>query len=289
VEKPKQYAAATVKLHAGNHNSEERNKKIKQAQQAEIKQVFEELDALEPVKKEQVPQGIKVLGSHLFTMEIYPDRSLPTVSVHVIMTCLAIAACNMLYTLGRINVKGAFIQTEMSGMPVYIKLTGKVSEAILKMYPHLAEFMGGDRILYCKLKKALYGCVKASKLWYEQLRKFLQMQGYERCEMDPCVFKRVAAGKVYLLLIYIVADTGEFKRLERERVCWHFQMDYFVSRRQSFLRTFKWITLSVGDSHSYIGMQISVRNGIVTLDMRYYLGKILECCEKPRVATVTPR
>jgi len=66
-------------------------------------------------------------------------------------------------------------------------------------------------------------------------------------------------------------------------------MDYFVSRRQSFLRTFKWITLSVGDSHSYIGMQISVRNGIVTLDMRYYLGKILECCEKPRVATVTPR
>jgi hypothetical protein len=28
-----------------------------------------QLDALEPVEKEQIPQGIKALGSHLFTVE----------------------------------------------------------------------------------------------------------------------------------------------------------------------------------------------------------------------------
>jgi hypothetical protein len=138
---------------------------------------------------------------------LYPDRSspmvLPMVSVHAIMTCLAIAACNRLYTLGKIDVKGAFIQTEMSGPPVYVKCTGKVREVILTMYPHLQEFVGGDRVLYCKLKKALYSCVQASKLWYEKLRKFLQSQGYVRCEVDPCVFRKVVGSEVYLLLCTI--------------------------------------------------------------------------------------
>jgi hypothetical protein len=99
--------------------------------------------------------------------------------MHAIMTCLAIAACNRLYTLGKIDVKGAFIQREISGTPVYVKCTGKVREVILDMYPHLQEFMGGDKLLYCRLKKALFSCVQASKLWNEKLHKFLQAQGYE--------------------------------------------------------------------------------------------------------------
>jgi hypothetical protein len=71
--------------------------------------------------------------------------------------------------------------------------------------------------------------------------------------------------------ILIIADTEELARLEKEFVC-----------------TFKWITMSVGLSHSYIGMHISVRDGTVTLDMRYYLHKILEYCDPSKVAAVTP-
>ena len=43
-----------------------------------------------------------------------------------------------------------------------------------------------------------------------------------------------------------------------------------------------------GPSHSYIGMQISVQGGTITLDMRYYLHKILECCNASKAAAVTP-
>jgi hypothetical protein len=35
-------------------------------------------------------------------------------------------------------------------------------------------------------------------------------------------------------------------------------------------------------------MQIGTRNGTVTLDIRYYLRKFLECCDAPRAAAVTP-
>jgi len=160
VDKPSRYVAATVKLREGGHNEEKKNAEIKAAKIAEIKQVFEELWALEPVERKEIPEGIKPLGCHLFTVEkfdasgqhekhksrlvshgneqdtnLYPNRSSPTVSVHAILTCLALAACNTAYTLAKIDVKGAFIQTEMSGTPVYIKCMRQLRDLILDLYP----------------------------------------------------------------------------------------------------------------------------------------------------------
>jgi hypothetical protein len=108
---------------------------------------------------------------------------------------------------------------------------------------------------YCKLKKALYGCVQAAKLWYEKLKLFLVEQGYVHGDVDPFVFRRVVNRKVYLLLVYIddillIGDEREVNRMEEE-----------------FLKEFRWITMSKEHSHSYIGMQVTVRDGAVTLDM----------------------
>jgi hypothetical protein len=96
--------------------------------------------------------------------------------------------------------------------------------------------------------------VQASKLWYEKLKVFVRKQGYVHGDVDPCVFKKVADRNVYLLLVYvddilIIGEEQEIRRLETE-----------------FLKAFRWITMSVGHSHSYIGMQVSVRDGKVTLD-----------------------
>jgi hypothetical protein len=160
VDKPSRYAAATAKLREGRHNEEKKNAAIKAAKIAEIKQVFADLKALELVDRKEIPEGIKPLGCHLFTVEkfdatgqhekyksrlvshgneqdtsLYPDRSSPTVSVHAILTCLVLGACNAEYTLGKIGVKGAFIQTEMSGTPVYVKCTRQLRDLILDLYP----------------------------------------------------------------------------------------------------------------------------------------------------------
>ena len=171
--------------------------------------------------RKEIPEGIKPLSCHLFTVEkfdasgqhekyksrlvshgnkqdtsLYPNRSSPTVSVHAILTCLTLAACNTAYTLAKIDVKGAFIQTEMSGTPVYIKCTRQLRDLILDLYLEYEKYIGKDGVLYCKLLKALYGCVQASKLWYEKVCKFLESLGYVRGEVNLCVFRRVI-GKRY--------------------------------------------------------------------------------------------
>ncbi len=94
------------------------------------------------------------------------------------MTCLAVAACNKQCVVGRLEIKGAFIQTEMSGTAANIKCTGRLKDTILLLYPEIKKYIGIDDILYCKILKLLYRWVQASKLWYLKLEAFLEWKGY---------------------------------------------------------------------------------------------------------------
>jgi hypothetical protein len=287
VKRPNRYAVHT-KLRQGKHNSERVNKSIEAAECEEIKLVFEELKAVEVGTKENIPAGIPAFNSHLFTIEkfkadglhdkyksrliahgneqdvtLYPDRASPTAQLHSFMTCLAIAACNEKCSVGKLDVKDAFIQTEMSGTPVYIKCAGKLKNVILCTYPKLADYVSKDGVLYCKLLKALYGCVQASKLWYLKLLQFLEREGYQKCEVDPCIFRRVEGDMVYLLVVYvdnvlIIAPEQEDRRIEKRCV-----------------EEFKWVTLEVGNVHSYLGMQLKFTKGCVKIDMRSYIEGVL--------------
>ncbi len=157
---------------------------------AELRQLFTELKALQPVKIEEVPKGTKVLHSHIFVVEkltatgehdkmkarivadgrdqdasMYPDKSSPTVAIHSLLTVLAMYAGKTGYKMGKVDVKGAFVQTPMVGEPVYMRINKKVAKYAIQLYPELVAFLQRDGSLITKLLKAMYGCVQASRLW----------------------------------------------------------------------------------------------------------------------------
>ncbi len=79
-------------------------------------------------------------------------------------------------------------------------------------------YVGEDGLLYCKLLKALYGFVQASKLWFEKLTKFYHSEGYEHSPTDPCVMREIFGSDIWTLLFYvddilILADEVETKWL----------------------------------------------------------------------------
>jgi len=151
----------------------------------------------------------------------------------------------------------------MSGTPVYVKCTGKLKERIMERYPELGRYVGKDGVLYGVLRKALYGCVQASKLWFERLASFLKRVGYINSEVEPCVFKRVDGDRVHLLIVYV--DDILMIVAEEE-----------VTRLHGlFVEEFRWITIEVGKEQSYLGMQISFRSGEVHVEMKNYIEKIL--------------
>jgi hypothetical protein len=60
--------AKMMKLREGKHNNNiKQNAEIKAIKQAEVKLVFHELEALEPVEKNDIPMNVK--ASHLFMVE----------------------------------------------------------------------------------------------------------------------------------------------------------------------------------------------------------------------------
>jgi hypothetical protein len=182
----------------------------------ELKQLFhEDANALLPVKN--VPKDWELLKGHMFTVEkydavgnyektksrlvadgstqdraVYPDKSPPTVAMHSLYTILAFYAGMSMsagYLMGKVDVKGAFVQTPMVGTDVYMRIRKKIVAYLLIMYRHFAEYVQPDGLILTKLLKAIYGCVQAEKLWYDLLTKVLRSRGYVPSETDPCVMR----------------------------------------------------------------------------------------------------
>jgi hypothetical protein len=258
------------------------------AEIGEIELLFVDLQALQPVYPEEMGEN-EALRSHMFSVEkfdaegefekvrsrmvangneqdpeLYLDKSSPTVAIHSILPCLSVAAYNTNYKMAKIDVKGAFIQTEMEGPPVYIKCDRRLTSLIVEVLPGIRKYVQKDGVLYCRLLKALYGCVQASKLWFNKLTRVLRREGYEPSPTDPCVLQRIVGEKVYLLLVYvddilILADDEEINRIEI-----------------FFLEEFTWITMERNNQLSYLGMLVSLRGNTATIDMTYFVDKLLE-------------
>jgi hypothetical protein len=75
--------------------------------------------------------------------------------------------------------------------------------------------------------------------------------------------RRIKGQKIFLLLIYVDDILVIATREEMERL------------RARFIAKFQWITMEVGITHSYLGMQIKLFDGYTTIDMIHYIEKML--------------
>ncbi len=252
--------------------------------EAEILQIFVELKVLLPVMHEDIPEDAEILCSFIFLVEkflangdfdkvkgrmvangaqqsreLYPNRSSPTVGIHSMMTCLVLAVQLSDCVISKVDVKGAYLQMEMTGSPAFMKLDKKLTESVIALLPELKRFVTKQGTMYTRLLKALYGCVQSSRLWYEKLVGVLRSLGYETCPVDPCVMRRIVNNRIHLIIIYVdvlllLTDKAEAARLEKE-----------------LTSAFKWITMTKGNTHSYLGMQILLRNHSITIDMSFFV------------------
>ena len=62
-----------------------------------------------------------------------------------------------------------------------------------KKYVHVTE--SGKRVLYVILKKVMYGCLMAARLFYENLKSQLVSMGFEINRYDLCVANKNINGK----------------------------------------------------------------------------------------------
>jgi hypothetical protein len=122
------------------------------------------------------------------------EAASPTVSIESVFITAAIAAYERRH-VRCFDVPGAFLHTD-TDENVLMVLRGALAEMMVRIAPEIyREYVTldskGTPLLYVKLKKALYGMLRSSLLFYRKLRKELEQYGFEVNPYDPCVANKM--------------------------------------------------------------------------------------------------
>lgn len=206
-----------------------------------------------------------VAGGHRQDKELYPSsrKSSPTVNIQSIFSMLSIAASE-----GRsaftFDVGMAFLEAKMDE-EIYMMLDKVTTSVLVKSNPEFAGLVRNGKILV-QLKRALYGCIQSSKLWYDRIRTFLYSIGFTCNPVDMCIFNRTSKFDGSQCTIGLHVDDGlvtctnnDELKLLTEQLAAEFE-----------------ITVHHGPVLEYLGMKIDLSSDTCVLTMSNYIEELIK-------------
>ena len=179
---------------------------------------------------------------------LYEDLSSPTVSTSAVFTLLAVAAHEKRH-VAVVDISGAYLNADMTlGVPVHMRLDQTMTEIIIDIDARYSKYVDARGGVIVHLKKALYGCVESSGLWYENLHATMLSLGYVRNVCDKCVFNRVGSDGHQCTVAIHVDDLLIMSKSK----C---TMTHLVN---GLRERYGMITLSHGPIINYLGMAIDM-------------------------------
>ena len=122
----------------------------------------------------------------------------------------------------------------------------------------------GKKVLYVKLKKALYGCLKSAILFYRKLSTDLTKMGFKIKFYDPCVANKMVGGKQLTVCWHV--DDLKISHVDKHVVT------KFIAKLQKLYGKQGGLTVSRGKYYSYLVMFLDFRQkGKVKIDMTQYV------------------
>jgi hypothetical protein len=115
-----------------------------------------------------------------------------------------------------------------------------------------------SKVLYVKLIKAIYGCVKSALLWYELFTKSLQGMGFVLNPYDPCIANCIIEGTQCTVAWYV--DDNKISHVNPPTVV--------TSIIEKIEAQFGKMTVTRGREHVFLGMNIQYteeRTAIITI------------------------
>jgi len=158
-----------------------------------------------------------VAGGNQQDKMLYEDLSSPTANTSSVLTIAAIAAAQGRDTMC-MDVGGAYLNASMepTGVKVHMRLDRTMTGVLVEINPKYKRFVDNNGTLVVLLKKALYGCVEASRLWYKHLTGNLKSFGFVENGYDPCVLNKEEKGGSQTSIVLHVDDilgTGKIENL----------------------------------------------------------------------------
>ncbi len=212
------------------------------------------------------------------------DTFSPTVSTEAVFLTAVIDALEE-REVAVLDIPGAFMQADQDE-EVFVRFEGKMAELLLEidreMYEPYVKYERGKLVLYVELLKALYGQLKAARLFWEKLKGKLEEWGFTINPYDLCVANKMVDGKQCTVTWHVddlkisCALKGVVDRLIH-------QIDKEFGKEMP-------LSISRGKKHEYLGMMLDFSEpGKLRVDMEAYINMVLdELPDEMRGKAVTP-
>jgi hypothetical protein len=184
-----------------------------------------------------------------------------------------------------IDIPGAFMQTDMEGT-VHMVLEGTMADLLVKLDPKLyrkhVQIKKGKPIMYMQLKKALYGTLQASLLFWKDLSGNLKKWGLEINPYDWYVANKTINGKQCTILCHI--DDIKVSHEDLDVVSEIIELFKGAYGKEAPL------TIARGKVHEYLGMTLtySVEGKVKVTMLKYIKNMLLEMPEEWTGEAATP-
>ena len=151
-----------------------------------------------------------------------------------------------------LDIPGAFMQTDMDEL-VHVKFEGEIAELLVKVDPKCyRKYMvkeRGKKVIYCELRKALYGTLQAALLFWKDLSGFLTKElGFKLNAYDNCVANKNINGS-QATIIWHVDDLKISHKDQRV-------LEDIVNKLDQGYGKEAPLTVTRGRRHDYLGIDI---------------------------------
>jgi len=214
------------------------------------------------------------------------ETASPTVSIEGFMISCIIDALEK-RNVATVDIPGAFMQTKQEDL-VHVKLEGIMVDMLLKVapgkYDKQVRFIGSSAkpYLYVRLKRALYGQLKAALLFWKNLRGKLETWGFELNPYDWCVANKQVNGKQCTVVWHV--DDLKISHEDPKVVDW-----VIDQLKKEFAKEAD-LTITRRKIHEYLGMTLDYReSGKIKISMFDYIRNMLaDLPEDMNGTSVTP-
>jgi Reverse transcriptase (RNA-dependent DNA polymerase) len=206
---------------------------------------------------------------HLYTPK--EEASSPTVAIKpVILSCVIDANENR--NVATVDLPGVFMHADMDE-EVFMKLEGKMAELLVQLdpdrYAKCITSKNRKNTLHVRLKKALYGMLKAALLFWKHLSGKLQGWGFVRNPYDSCVVNKDIDGAQYTILWHV--DDLKISHVDPGVVT------NVIKQLEAEFGKEAPLTINRGKTHEYLGMTIDYSTpGKVKIGMVDYVRNMLD-------------
>ena len=177
------------------------------------------------------------------------DASLPTVATEAVFMTAILDAMER-REVAVIDIPGAFMQAIMNP-GVYMRITGLMVTLLLEIddsYRPFVVYERGEPVLYVELLRALYGTLRAARLFWEKLTAVIKSWGYTINPYDACVANKMIDGSQCTITWHI--DDLKIS-LKKKSV-----VDAVIQQIKDTFRQLGEISVSRGKRHDCLGMYL---------------------------------